>query len=184
MLSSTLFAGNVNYSTPLPFMGFAGEYPFVGELLVTGDDGASVRLLALDNANVRLQIDPGDGSGIITQDTTWAAVSPELGASISGTGISGQVLMGPIVPGPEVPGQVNEAPFSALFNVFHADGSTAGRFQSDEDGQFEIDLRPGEYTVVPDASAPFPNAGQQTRPVTVPEQGYADVILRFDTGIR
>ena len=31
-LTSTLFAGAVNDSTPIPFMGFADEYPFTGEL--------------------------------------------------------------------------------------------------------------------------------------------------------
>lgn len=74
-LGSTLFGGEVNYSTPLTFQGFAGEYPFAGELLVTGANGASVRLITLDNVNVRLQIDPGDGSGIVTQDTTWAQLA-------------------------------------------------------------------------------------------------------------
>ncbi len=184
MLASTLFEGSVDYSTPIPFMGFAGEHPFSGELLVRGADGASVRLIALDNVNVRLEIDPGDGSGVITQDTTWDGLSVEMSVSSIATGVYGQVLMGPIVPGPETPGQVNEAPFSALFSVLRNDGSIAGRFQSDDDGQFEIDLRPGDYTVVPDASAPFPNPEGQTRSVTVPEQGYAEVILRFDTGIR
>ena len=74
-LSSSLFEGEVNYSTPLTFQGFAGEYPFAGELLVTGADGASVRLITFDNVNVRLQIDAGDGSGIVTRDTTWAQLA-------------------------------------------------------------------------------------------------------------
>lgn len=183
-LSGTLFPGSVNFSTPLPFMGFAGEHPFAGELLVTGANGASVKLIALDNVNVRLQIDSGDDSEIVMQDTTWTVLSVEAGAAPNGTGIVGQVLMGPIVPGPEAPGQVNEEPFSALFSVLRIDGSMAGRFQTDDDGQFEIDLRPGDYTVVPDASAPFPNPAGQARAVTVPEQGYTEVILRFDTGMR
>lgn len=183
-LSSTGFGGNVDYSTPVPLMGYAGSYPFAGELLVTGDDGSSVRLIALDDVNVRLQIDPGDGSGIITEDTTWTAVSEEAGVADAATGISGQVLMGPVVPGPEVPGQENEAPFSAMFSVRDSAGSTAGRFKSDDNGYFRIALSPGDYTVVPDPSAPFPAAEQQTKSVTVPEQGFADVILRFDTGMR
>jgi len=183
-LSSTLFDGNVNYSTPIPFTGFAGEYPFAGELLVTGGDGTSVRLVVLDSLNVRLQIDPGDGSGIITRDTTWVELPAKLGASVGETGITGQVLMGPIVPGPEVPGQVNEAPFAALFHVLRSDGSTVGRFVTSDDGFFRVSLPPGEYVIVPDASAPFPNAEQQTKSVTVPEHGFADVLLRFDTGMR
>lgn len=181
-LSSTAFTGNVDYSTPVPFMGFVGEYPFTGELLVAGADGATVRLVALDSVNVRLEIDPGDGSGIVTQDATWTTLSSQL--SVNATGISGQVLMGPIVPGPEVPGQINEEPFSAMFRVLDFDNNEIARFESDDNGNFSVVLSPGEYTIVPDASAPFPNAEQQTKLVSVPENGFADVVLRFDTGIR
>lgn len=77
-LSSTLFEGEINYSTPLTFQGLAGEYPFVGELLVTGADGASVRLIALDNVNVRLEINPGDGSGVVTQQTTYSELAVDV----------------------------------------------------------------------------------------------------------
>lgn len=180
--TSTLFEGDVNYSTPVPFQGFVGEFPFPGELLVTGAGGASLRLMALNNSNVRLEIDPGDGSGIITQDTTWVEVVNAVGADA--TGIKGQVLMGPIVPGPEVPGQINEAPFSALFNVLDSANNSVARFESDDNGNFTVLLVPGDYTIVPDASTPIPNPEQQLQLATVPENGFADVILRFDTGIR
>ena len=181
-LSSTLFDGNVSYGTPAPIMGFAGEYPFAGELLVTGADGALVRLLALDSVNVRLEIDPGDGSGVVTQDANWAELASAV--PVDATGITGQVLMGPIVPGPEVPGQINEAPFSASFRVLDTDNSAVARFESDDNGNFTVLLAPGEYTIVPDASTPIPSPEQQTKLVTVPDNGFADVILRFDTGIR
>ena len=181
-LTSTLFEGNVNYSTPVPFQGFVGEFPFPGELLVTGAGGTSLKLMALDNINVRLEIDPGDGSGVVTQDTTWVGVVHAVGANA--TGITGQVLMGPIVPGPEVPGQINEAPLSALFNVLNSAGNAAARFKSDDNGNFTVLLAPGDYTIVPDASAPLPYPEQQQQFATVPENGFADVILRFDTGIR
>ncbi len=181
-LTSTVFEGEVNYNTPVPLQGFVGEYPFPGELLVTGEGGASLRLMALDNINVRLEIDPGDGSGIVTQDTTWVEVVNAVGADA--TGITGQVLRGPIVPGPEVPGQINEEPFSALFSVLNSENNTVVRFESDDNGNFTVLLLPGEYTIVPDASAPILFPEQQTKLVTVPESGFADVILMFDTGIR
>ena len=180
--ASTLFEGNVNYSTPVPFQGFVGEFPFPGELLVTGAGGASLKLMALDNINVRLEIDPGDGSGIVVQDTTWFEVVNAVGADA--TGIKGQVLMGPIVPGPEVPGQINEAPLSALFNVFDSSDNVVARFESDNNGNFIVLLAPGDYTIVPGASTPIPNPEQQLKLATVPENGFAEVILSFDTGIR
>ena len=181
-LTSTLFEGEVNYNTPVPLQGFVGEYPFPGELLVTGEGGASLRLMALDNINVRLEIDPGDGSGIVTQDTNWVELANAVSADA--TGITGQVLRGPIVPGPEVPGQINEEPFSALFSVLNSENNTVVRFESDDNGNFTVLLLPGEYTIVPDASAPILFPEQQTKLVIVPEDGFADVILMFDTGIR
>ena len=181
-LTSTVFEGEVNYNTPVPLQGFVGEYPFPGELLVTGEGGTSLRLMALDNINVRLEIDPGDGSGIVTQDTNWVELANAVSADA--TGITGQVLRGPIVPGPEAPGQINEEPFSALFSVLNSENNTVVRFESDDNGNFTVLLLPGEYTIVPDASAPILFPEQQMKLVIVPEGGFADVILMFDTGIR
>lgn len=181
-LSSTLFAGTVNYSTPIPFMGFIGEYPFTGELSVTGADGAAVSLFALDNVNVRLEINPGDASGIVSDVTTWEALANAVVGV--GTGIRGQVLRGPINPGPEIAGVINEEPFSAVFSVLDSENNSVARFESDENGNFELALFPGEYTVVPGPSAPILFPEQQTRTVSVPTDGFADVVLEFDTGIR
>jgi hypothetical protein len=181
-LTSTLFEGVVNYSTPVPFMGYAGEYPFTGELSVAGADGASVSLFALDNVNVRLEINSGNASGIVSEATTWEQLASAVVAG--GTGITGQVMRGPIYPGPEIEGVSNEEPFSASFSVLDSENNTVARFASDEDGIFEVVLSPGEYTVVADPSAPILFPEQQTIAVTVPEDGFADVVLEFDTGIR
>jgi hypothetical protein len=181
-LTSTLFEGVVNYSTPVSFMGYAGEYPFTGELSVAGADGASVSLFALDNVNVRLEINPGNASGIVSEATTWEQLSNAVVAV--GTGIRGQVIRGPINPGPDIVGISNEEPFSASFSVLDSANNTVARFASDEDGFFEVALSPGEYTVVADPSAPILFPEQQTIAVTVPEDGFADVVLEFDTGIR
>ena len=57
-------------------------------------------------------------------------------------------------------------------------------FESDKNGCFKVLLPPGEYMIVPDGSAPIPYPKQQKKEVTVPEDGFADVTLRFDTGMR
>ncbi len=100
------------------------------------------------------------------------------------TGIRGTVLMGPIRPGPVMAGQSHEAPFRASFHVLDVDQETVAKFKSDDSGYFTVLLPPGEYTVVPDASAPIVRAWHQKKTVTVPEEGFADVTLRFDTGMR
>ena len=100
------------------------------------------------------------------------------------TVIKGTVLMGPVRPGPAMAGQSDEAPFRALFHVLDVDDKAVAQVESDENGHFTVLLPPGEYTIVPDASAPFPHVRRQRKTVTVPEDGFADVILRFDTGMR
>ena len=69
------FAGNVDIETVTPFQGSGGDPPSIGEMLITGANNASVRLVTIDSTNVQLQIDT-DGDGIVdeTQDSTWAAL--------------------------------------------------------------------------------------------------------------
>ena len=99
------------------------------------------------------------------------------------TGIRGTALWGPVKPGPSRLGQSDEAPFRATFIVL-VDERQVARFKSDKNGNFEVLLPPGEYTVVPDKSTPILFPGQQKKTVTVPEDGFAVVTLRFDTGMR
>ena len=99
------------------------------------------------------------------------------------TGIRGTVMWGPVHGGPVRAGQSEEAPLSASFLVLGSETKVAS-FESDDKGHFEITLPAGEYTIVPDKSTPMPFPGQQKKTVTVPEDGFAEVTLRFDTGMR
>ena len=72
---SSEFDGEITYSTPVTFEGSGDDNPYVGEFLIRGDGGASIRLIALDNVFVRLLIDEdGDGAEDHTIDTTWDAI--------------------------------------------------------------------------------------------------------------
>ena len=74
-LDSSELAGIVRYSTPVTFAGFDSGFPGTGELLVTGAS-SSLRLIALDAVNVRIEIDSnGDGSVDETIETTWEALA-------------------------------------------------------------------------------------------------------------
>ena len=99
------------------------------------------------------------------------------------TGIRGTVLWGPVHGGPTRIGQSEEAPLSASFHVLDSERKVA-RFKSDDKGYFEVSLPAGEYTIVPDKSTPIPYSQRQRKTVTVPEDGFAVVILKFDTGMR
>jgi hypothetical protein len=76
-INSTLLGGEIVYSTPVTFQGAGAGYPFAGEMLVTGANGATVRLIALDDINVRIETD-ADGDGQVdvggTENTTWVDI--------------------------------------------------------------------------------------------------------------
>ena len=99
------------------------------------------------------------------------------------TGIRGTALWGPVKPGPSRLGQSDEAPLSATFIVL-VDERQVAQFKSDKNGNFEVLLPACDYTIVPDKSTPILFPGRQKKTVTVPEDGFAIVTLRFDTGMR
>lgn len=74
-VASTLFSGSVNYQMPAAFTSTGDDYPYAGEMLVTGTSNARIRIIALNAASVRIQADyDGDGAPDATIDTTWAAL--------------------------------------------------------------------------------------------------------------
>ena len=55
------------------------DYPFAGEMLITGANNATIRLIALDSVNVRIETDTnGDGVVDATEDTTWDDIATSL----------------------------------------------------------------------------------------------------------
>ena len=73
-LNSSELGGVVDYATEVIFQGFDNDYPSSGELLVSGDN-SSVRLTAIDNVNVQVDID-NNGDDVIDETivTTWDAL--------------------------------------------------------------------------------------------------------------
>ncbi len=98
------------------------------------------------------------------------------------TGIRGMAVISPVRPGPERVGLSNEAPLSANFTVYDADKKVLN-FKSDEKGQFEVSLPPGTYVIVPSKGTPVPAPEQQKTWVTVPNDGFATIEIRIDSGM-
>ena len=74
-VGSTLFNGFVSYDTPVEFQSTGDGFPYEGEMLVFGTAGASIRIMPLDEVNVRIEADyNGDGASDATIETTWAAL--------------------------------------------------------------------------------------------------------------
>lgn len=78
-LTSPLLDGSVDYQSIVPdtflFDDSPDTGPFSGELLVAASDGSTLRIVAIDDTNVRLEIDR-DGDSVVDNEivTTWAAL--------------------------------------------------------------------------------------------------------------
>jgi hypothetical protein len=70
--SSPRIGGEVTVTTSLSLQSMGSDYPFVGELTITGAGNAVIVMIALDANTVRLEIDiNGDGATDDTIDLTW-----------------------------------------------------------------------------------------------------------------
>jgi hypothetical protein len=69
---SSEFEGQADYATVEPFVMIGTSNPYTGQMLITGADNATIRVTALDDIMVRLQMDyNGDGAVDETRDMTW-----------------------------------------------------------------------------------------------------------------
>lgn len=101
------------------------------------------------------------------------------------SGVSGLVLLGPLTPVEQVGGPPNERPYEAAVRVVRAGSDdVAASARSGSDGRFRVNLAPGRYTLIAasPANAVLPYAAPVD--VTVVAHRFADVTVRFDTGIR
>ncbi len=74
-LDSTQLSGVVRYSTPVTFQGLGSDFPNGGEFLVQGA-ASSLRLIAVNNTDVRIDIDSDDDGNVDQMiETTWAALT-------------------------------------------------------------------------------------------------------------
>ena len=67
-----MLGGSIFYETTLPFTGTEPDDPDAGQLVLTGAEGASIVLNAIDIVNVEILVDAdGDGTTDVTIQTTW-----------------------------------------------------------------------------------------------------------------
>lgn len=72
-VSSSAFEGAVDFTTGVTLQGIGQDSAYVGEIVITGDAGASIRVVILDGEFIRLDIDlNGDGVTDEVVDTTWS----------------------------------------------------------------------------------------------------------------
>ena len=100
-------------------------------------------------------------------------------------GVRGVVLLGPRCPVETVASPCPDEPLADVTIRVLSDGEPLDvTATSDRSGRFELRLSPGEYTL--EAIVPEGGPGMSAKPVdvTVPEDGFVDVVVPVDTGIR
>jgi hypothetical protein len=102
------------------------------------------------------------------------------------TGVQGVAMRGPTMPVCQTDVPCDEPYPGAIITVQPAGGGKEiARATADDKGNFQIPLHPGMYLIVPlnaDGNDGLPHAASQK--VQVPESGFAQVTVNYDTGIR
>jgi hypothetical protein len=98
------------------------------------------------------------------------------------SGIPGMVWYGPTCP-VQRPNETCERPYAAAITIKRQPaGSVAARVRSNANGRFTVRLSAGSYLLEPHSGKPYPRAQSQT--VAVHRHQFANVTIRFDSGIR
>lgn len=104
---------------------------------------------------------------------------------VSDNGIEGRVFLGPQC---AVVGETQTCPDNPYETRVHAFYLDAGKrdlvqtVETDADGNFSINLKPGSYLIRPAGGNPFPACYEKV--VEVRDNEFTKVVLNCDTGIR
>ncbi|HWY85950.1 MAG TPA: hypothetical protein VNX28_04455 [Gemmataceae bacterium] len=154
------------------------------DFTISGGTGAYVGVAGKGAA--KLTETPPDKNGVGTFTLTFQGIISMPTPTPSASGISGVALAGPISPLAH-PGIPNDAPLAgAIITIQPANGGPEIiRVRADLFGRFKIALAPGTYLIVPlppNPTAHWPRGMTET--VVVKADGFTDVVVNYDTGIR
>jgi len=98
-------------------------------------------------------------------------------------GVKGQTIIGPSCPVIQADNPCPDQPYQTTLIVLTLAGNEVTRFQTDEQGKFQVNLPPGDYILHPDNNGRlFPSAADV--PFTVIGGQFTNIIITFDSGIR
>jgi hypothetical protein len=100
------------------------------------------------------------------------------------SGLEGQVLIGPLCPVVQEGVPCPDEPYAAAIQIRNESGEVVATVRSGDDGRFRVNLRPGQYDLVP--LSPNEGAPPHAAPVAVRVQphAFAPVTISYDSGIR
>ena len=112
-----------------------------------------------------------------------AACGDDVADTAPATGIRGRATMGPQCPVEVAGSPCPETPFVGQIKVLTPQDVQVDTVVTDDQGRFQVRLVPGSYVVIADTGGTGPPFPEPQR-VMVPEEGFAEVTLLVDTGIR
>lgn len=98
------------------------------------------------------------------------------------SGIEGQSTIGPACPVVKIDEPCPDQPYQATLSVLDSSGNQVTQFTTDENGQFRINLAPGEYILHAELTSVMPTA--EDVPFTVSSGQFTTVNIVYDSGIR
>jgi hypothetical protein len=127
-----------------------------------------------------------DGSYVGRTGPNCEFVCPEEGVAELGGTVLGTVMLGPSCPVESYPPDPNcaDKPYATSLVLTTLDGARVlKQFDSNTDGTFRVEVMPGTYAIRSAASAnilPY----CQVDNIVVPPNGFAEVVVSCDSGIR
>ncbi len=110
----------------------------------------------------------------------------EVSTASPPSGIRGSVVLGPTCQNPPSASPTGQVPcltpYAAELVVLDSESKVVTRVTSGNDGNFQVDVPPGEYVIAPATSDSYPIA--QPVSVVVTAGQYATAQINYDTGIR
>jgi len=123
--------------------------------------------------------------------TSAPTVAPTVRPVIMGS-IEGQALIGPTCPVVKIDQPCPDQPYQTTLAIYDQNRQLVTQVQTDAEGKFKVELRPGIYTIAAlpatvvengvVSEAMLPRAEEQT--VTVVEGQMVQVQMLFDSGMR
>lgn len=111
--------------------------------------------------------------------------SPTGSAEEVESGIEGRVVIGPVCPTVEKERPCPDRPYQTELTVRRAEsGDVAAVVVSDTEGHFRIEVPPGSYILDPGVPRLVTDPQGEPMVVEVEAGRYAQVVVRFDSGVR
>jgi len=100
------------------------------------------------------------------------------------SGIQGTVTLGPNCPVVQVGQPCPDTPYEAELVITTSSGKEVARTGSGADGQYRVELEPGDYIVVPQSAPGSQLPFASPIAVTVLAESFSVVDIGYDSGIR